>query len=88
MPARFLSFAVLPKYYLEYNIPLANPQHNTTQQHTTIKMELCHPTLQWLSPLSPWVWQWRQQLMVPPLRMVPCKARAIGLGGATGGSSV
>ena len=90
MPAGCLSFAVSPKYYLQYNIPLTNTekQHNTTQQHTTIKMELCHPTLQRLSPISLWVWQRRQQLMAAPLPMVLCKLRAIGLGGATCGPSV
>jgi hypothetical protein len=47
-------FAFSPKYYLHYNILLANPQpttHNT--QHTTTKMDHCHPTLQRLCPLSP-----------------------------------
>ena len=63
----------------------------TTQQYTTNnnQNECRHPTiLQRLCPLSPWLWQRRQQLMAPPLPMGPCKARTIGLGSATAGSLV
>ena len=64
--------------------------HNTTQHNNTHnnKMRHCRPTLQRLCPFSPWVWWRRQQLMAPPLPMVPCKAHAMGLGGTTGGSPV
>ncbi len=60
--------------------------HN--KQHTTTEMDHCHPTLQQLFPLSPWIGQQRQQLMAPQLPMGPCKARTIGLGDATVGSPV
>jgi hypothetical protein len=44
--------------------------HNTTQHSTTIKMSY-HPTSQQLCPLSPWVGQWRPQILAPRLPMVP-----------------
>ena len=42
-------FIILPKYYSHYNIPI-----NTTLQHTTTKIDHCHPTLHQLCPLSSW----------------------------------
>jgi hypothetical protein len=71
-------------YITIFRLQTHNPQQTT---HKT-KMDHCHPTLQQLCPLSPWVGQRHQQLMALLLPMGSCKARAIGLGGAAVGSPV
>ena len=43
MPEGFLNFAISLKYYLHYNIPLMNPQHNTTT-HNNKKGTLTLPS--------------------------------------------
>jgi hypothetical protein len=51
-------------------------QQNT--QHIRINMSCCHPTLQQLHPLSPWIGQRRPQIIVPPLSMDPLQAPSAG----------
>jgi len=60
-------------------------QHTNTQQPKWAAAALPSSGF---GPLPPWVGQRRHQIMAPPLPMVPCKARTIGLGGAAVGSPV
>ncbi len=51
-------------------------------------MSRCHPTLQRLCPLSPWIGQQRPQIIAPLLPMVPLQAPSAGFAHAMAGSLV
>jgi hypothetical protein len=51
-------------------------------------MSRCHPTLQWLCPLSPWIGQRCPQIIAPLLPMCPLQAPSAGSRLAMAGSLV
>jgi hypothetical protein len=74
-------------------LPVGSSKAHTTtktQPHNTQQPKWAAAALpsSGFSPLPPWVSQRRHQIMALLLPMVPCKARAIVLGGATVGSPV
>ncbi len=69
--------------------PHKNPQpttHNPQPTTHNIKMSRRHPTLQRLRPLSPWVGQWRPQILAPRLPMGPQQAPGGGFAIPVAGS--
>jgi hypothetical protein len=60
--------------------------HNPQPTTHNIKMSRRHPTLQQLCPLSPWVGQWRPQILAPRLPMGPQQAPGGGFTIAVAGS--
>jgi hypothetical protein len=66
---------------------LGTTSHNTTQ-HTTTNISRCHPTLQQLCPLSPWIGQRHPQIIAPSLPMGPLQAPSAGFALAMAGSLV
>ncbi len=80
-----LTFHQSTTYITIFRSRTHNP-HHTTQNNQNGPLPPYPPAA--LPSLPLWVRQRHQQLMAPPLPMGPCKACAIGLGGAAVGSPV